>query len=56
MNDSNWTGRAPHTAREAFGHYASDPAPCRITFLQSHRGGWIGIVVAVAILAAFALA
>ena len=50
------TARFPRTSREAFGHGAALPLCPRVTFLQSHRGGWIGIVVAVAILAAFALA
>lgn len=49
------TARFPRTAREAFGHH--DYAPMRrFSFLPCLRGGWIGIVVAVAILAAFALA
>ena len=48
------TARFPRTSREAFGY--STPLCPRVTFLQSHRGGWIGIAVAVAILAAFALA
>lgn len=48
------TARFPRTTREAFGY--STPLCRRVTFLQRPRGGWIGIVVAVAILAAFALA
>lgn len=48
------TARFPRTTREAFGY--STPLPARVTLLQRHRGGWIGVVVAVAILAAFALA
>ena len=67
MNRTDWTfmltesqsndpiaARFPRTAREAFGH--STPLCRRITFLNRPRGGWIGVVVAVAILAAFALA
>lgn len=50
------TARFPRTSREAFGHGAALPLCPRITFLQSHRGGWIGIAVVVATLAAFALA
>ena len=49
------TARFPRTAREAFGHH--DYAPMRrFSFLPCLRSGWIGLAVAVAILAAFALA
>lgn len=41
------TARFPRTARQAFGHYAADPAPGRITFLQRGRTGWAGIAAAV---------
>lgn len=50
------TARFPRTAREAFGHYNGAPMCQRVTFLQRPRSGWIGLLVAVAILAAFALA
>ena len=46
--------RFPRTAREAFGHDA--PLRTDLSFLPRHRGGLVGVVVAVAILAAFALA
>lgn len=49
------TARFPRTAREAFGHHAYAPMR-RFSFLPCVRTSWIGIVVAVAILAAFALA
>ena len=49
------TARFPRTAREAFGHHAYAPMR-RFSFLPCLRGGWIGVVVAVAILIAFALA
>lgn len=39
----------PRTTRQAFGHYASTPAPRRITFLP-RRGGLRWILVAVATL------
>lgn len=42
----------PRTTRQAFGHYAADPAPGRITFLQHGRTGWIGIAAVVLMLAA----
>lgn len=45
----------PRTTRQAFGHYTSDPAPKRITFLADHRANLIGVIVAIAILSAFAL-
>lgn len=45
----------PRTTRQAFGHYASDPAPKRITFLQRGRTGWAGVAAVIAILIAFAL-
>lgn len=43
----------PRTTRQAFGHHVFDPLPRRITFLQGHRGGWAGIVAAVAVVAVF---
>ena len=46
------TARFPRTARQAFGHYAADPAPSRITFLQRGRTGWAGIAAVVLMLAA----
>lgn len=42
----------PRTTRQAFGHYAADPAPSRITFLQRGRTGWAGIAAVVLMLAA----
>ena len=50
------TARFPRTSREAFGY--STPLCPRVTFLQRQRGGWLAllIVVAVIALAAFALA
>lgn len=45
------TARFPRTARQAFGHYAADPAPSRVTFLQRGRTGWAGIAAAVLMLA-----
>lgn len=54
--DDALTACYPRTTRQAFGHYAADMAPARITFLRGPRGGWIGLLIAVAILAAFALA
>lgn len=53
--DDPITARFPRTSREAFGPHAYTPMR-RFSFLPCLRGGWIGIVVAVAILAAFALA
>lgn len=50
------TARFPRTAREAFGHSAALPLCRRITFLPRPRGGWFGIIVAIVILAVFALA
>lgn len=50
------TARFPRTARQAFGHYAADPAPGRITFLPRPRAGWLGLLAVVAVLAFFALA
>lgn len=41
------TDRFPRTSREAFGY--SDPLPSRITFLHSHRGGWLGVVAVVVV-------
>ena len=49
------TARFPRTAREAFGHHAYAPMR-RFSFLPCLRASWIGVAVAVAILAAFALA
>lgn len=49
------TARFPRTTREAFGHYDVAPLCRRVTFLQRQRGGWLGLLVAAAILAAFAL-
>lgn len=49
------TARFPRTARQAFGHYAADPAPSRVTFLQRPRAGWLGLLVAVAVLAFFVI-
>lgn len=49
------TARFPRTAREAFGHHAYAPMR-RFSFLPCLRASWIGVVVAVAILAAFSLA
>lgn len=51
--DQSETLRFPRTTREAFGHYAADAAPKRITFLQFQRGGWCGIAAAVLVLAFF---
>lgn len=41
----------PRTTRQAFGHYAADPAPSRITFLQHGRTGWVGIAAVLLLLA-----
>lgn len=50
------TARFPRTSREAFGHHSQPAFGSDLSFLPRHRGGWIGVVVAIAILAAFALA
>lgn len=51
------TARFPRTSREAFGHHHPQPRlQHHLTFLPRQRGGWLGLLVAAAILAAFALA
>lgn len=45
----------PRTTRQAFGHYAADPAPNRVTFLQRPRAGWLGLLATVAVLAFFVI-
>lgn len=47
--------RFPRTSREAFGSEYSQLGN-RITFLPRQRAGWIGLLAAITILAAFALA
>lgn len=48
------TARFPRTSREAFGNSA--PLCRRVTFLQRPRGGLIGLLLTIIVLAAFALA
>lgn len=45
--------RFPRTSREAFGPYAMDAAPKRITFLNGPSTTWGGIAVVVMVLAFF---
>lgn len=51
--DDALVARFPRSTREAFGHHIAEPAPRRVTFLQTTHSGWAGIVAAVLVLSFF---